>query len=63
MNAVVAQGLSASVLRLQQVWRLPAHGHHAVNFFHLVEVLVAAKQLRNVCQMLSVSFGEELKVL
>ena len=39
-------------------------GHHAVNFFHLVAILVSAKQLRNMHQkLLSMSFREELKIL
>ena len=46
-------GLTSSVLRLQLVWGLPARGRHAVNFFHLVRVLVSAEQLRNVHQTLS----------
>ena len=46
-------GLTSSVLKLQLVWRLPACGHHAVNFFHLVKLLVSAEQLRNMLQTLS----------
>ena len=60
----MSQGLASSILRLQPVWGLCAHGHLAVNFFHLVGVLVSVKQLRNVHQMLlSMSFREELKIL
>ena len=33
---VVSQGLTSSVLSLQPVWGLCAHGHHAVSFSHLV---------------------------
>ena len=62
-NRVVSQGLT-SILRLHPVWRLCIHGHHAVNFYHLVGVLVSAKQLRNVYQtLLYMSFREELKIL
>ena len=58
------QGLTSSVLRFQLVWGLPAYGHHAVNFFHLVGVLVSAEQLRNMHQtFLSTYFREELKIL
>ena len=43
-------GLMSSVLRLQPVWVLCAHGHHAVNFFHLMRVLISAEQLCNAHQ-------------
>ena len=66
-NRVVSRGLTSSVLSLQLVWGLPARGHHAVNFFHLVRVLVSVEQLRNVHQTLSSiwskSFREGLKIL
>ena len=63
-NRVMSQGLVSSVLKLQSVWRLSAHDHHAVNFFHLVKVLVSVKQHRNVYQtLLPMSFREELKIL
>ena len=35
-----------SILRLQKVWGLCAHGHQIVNFFHLMRVLTSVKQLR-----------------
>ena len=42
----------------------PAGVGHAVSVFCLTGVLVAVKQLRNVCQtLLSISFREELKIL
>ena len=66
-SRVVSWALTSSVLRLQLVWGLPAHAHHAVNFFHLVRLLVSAEQPRNVHQTLSSiwskSFREGLKIL
>ena len=35
-----------SILRLQKVWGLCAHGHQIINFFHLMRVLTSVKQLR-----------------
>ena len=61
---MVLQGLTSSILRLQLFWGLHAHGHDAVIFFLLVQVLVSAKQLRTVHQtLLSMFFREELKFL
>ena len=61
---MVSQGLTLSILRLQQVWGLHTHGHHVVNFVHLLGVLVPVKQLRNGHQiLLSRYFREELKIL
>ena len=48
----MSQGFTSSILRLQEAWGLRAHGHHVVNFFHLMGVLVSVKQLRNVHQTL-----------
>ena len=39
-------GLTLSILRRQQVWRLRALDHQVANFFHLVVVLASVKQLR-----------------
>ena len=39
-----------SVFRLQTVWGPSACGQHAVNFFHLVGVLMSAKQLKDMTQ-------------
>lgn len=56
--------LTLSVLRLQSVWGLHAHGHRVVNFFHLVGILESVRQLRDVHQiLLSASFREKLKIL
>ena len=56
--------VTVSILRLQWAWGLCVHGHHAVNFFYLVVVLISVKQLRNVHQtLLSTSFRKELKIL
>ena len=53
-----------SILRFPLVWRLYAHGHNVVNFFHLIGILVSIKQLKNVDQIvLSMYFREELKIL
>ena len=41
----MSQGFTLSILRLQEVWGLHAHGHKVVNFFHLVVVLASVKQL------------------
>ena len=61
---MVSQGLTLSILRLPLVWRLYAHGHHVVNFFHLIGILVSIKQLKNVDQiLLSMYFREELKIV
>ena len=34
----------------QPIWGLRADGQHAVNFFHLVELLVFAKPLKDMAQ-------------
>ena len=48
----MSQELTSLILRLQRVWGLPVYGHHAVNFFLLVGVLVSVKELRNMPQTL-----------
>lgn len=49
-NGVVAQESQSSAFRFQPVWGLRAGGQHAANFFHLVGVVVSAKQLKNMSQ-------------
>ena len=46
-NKAVSQGLTLSVLRLQVTWGLHAHSHQVVTVFHLVEVFLSVKWLRN----------------
>ena len=58
------QESTSSTFWFQLVWGLHVHGHHAVNSFHLMGVLISVKQLKNVCQVLSfMFFREELKIL
>ena len=49
-NGVMFQELTLSTLWFQPVWSLHAYGQHAVNFFHLVGVLIPAKQLKDMSQ-------------
>ena len=62
-SRAVSQGLTL-IRWLQSVWGPCAHGHHVINFFHLVGALVSVKQFRKVRQiLLSMYFREELKIL
>ena len=44
------QESQSSTFWFQPVWGLHAGGEHAVNFFHMVGVLVSAKQLKDMAQ-------------
>ena len=59
----MSQGLTLSILRLQVAWGLHAHSHQVVTVFHLVEVFMSVKWLRNCVHqiLLSKYFREELK--
>ena len=41
----MSQGLTLSILRLQEVWGLYANDHQVVNDFLLVGILASVKQL------------------
>ena len=43
---MASQGLTLSVLRLQEAGGLCAQGHQVLNIFHLVGVFTSVKQLR-----------------
>ena len=42
----MSQGLTLSILRLQEVWELYANDHQVVNDFVWVGILASVKQLR-----------------
>lgn len=46
-NQMRPQESALSVFRLQLVWELPVHGHHAVRFFHLVGISASAEKLKD----------------
>ena len=45
-----SQRSALSIFTLQLVWGLHASGQHAVDFFHLVGVLISEKQLKDLDQ-------------
>ena len=47
---VMFQESQSSTFLFQLIWGLHAGGQHAVNLFHLVEVSVSAKQLKDMAQ-------------
>ena len=49
-NWVIFQESASSAFWFQTIWSLPACGQHAVNFIHVVKVLLYAKQLKNMAQ-------------
>ena len=59
----MSQGVTLSVLRLQEAWGLCAHGHQVVNIFHLVQGFhICKKNSGNVHQiLLPMYFTEKIK--
>ena len=56
---MVIWGSISSTFWFQAIWGLLAGDQHAASFFHLLRVLISAKQLED----MALAFEEELKVL